>query len=253
MIYGTDMGGFASGFVHKRLFRAAKGFVTSGFNPLAAAAGFVSPTSQRAEQLAVRRPAPRSQTARPSATSAAEKEAGRAAKFANGGQALAITGGGRCGFGFVRDAAGNCVRRGRDLFDPLGLFGGPAAPSAAVAAAPAGVAAQAVMGRFGAAYVPGSRIIDRAICLPGDVVAVDGLCYPRSKLRNADRAWPRGRRPLLTGGEMRAISTAARAGRRLELASKRLQKIGLMKKPPSRSKPKLITSGPSVHHHHSEH
>jgi len=33
-------------FVHKRLIRAASGFVTSGFNPLAAAGGFIAPVSR---------------------------------------------------------------------------------------------------------------------------------------------------------------------------------------------------------------
>lgn len=251
MIYGTDMGGFASGFVHKRLLGAAKGFVAGG--PLGAVSGFVSGTSRQAEQLPVRRTAPRSQTARPSAMSAAEKEVGRNLKFTNGGATFFNGGrnvGGRCGFGFVRDASGRCVSAVTRVPGIRGvaerLIPGGATGFELVGAA--GIPAEAVMGRFGAAYVPGSRIVDRAICLPGDVVATDGLCYPRSKLRNADRAWPRGRRPLLTGGEMRAISTAARAGRRLELASKRLQKIGLMKKPSPRRK--LITSGPTVHHHH---
>ena len=92
----------------------------------------------------------------------------------------------------------------------------------------------AVMGRFGAGYVPGSRIIDRAICLPGDVVGMDGLCYPKRSLRNSERAWPRGRRPLLTGGEMRAISIASRAAGRLTRTAVRLQDMGLIKKPVAR-------------------
>jgi len=93
---------------------------------------------------------------------------------------------------------------------------------------------EAVMGRYGAGLVPGNKVIDRAVCLRGMVLGNDGICYNRSQIRNADREWPRGRRPLLTGGDMRAISTAARAGRRLEGATKRLQKIGLMKKPTGR-------------------
>lgn len=89
----------------------------------------------------------------------------------------------------------------------------------------------AVMGRFGAAYVPGNMIIDRAICLPGDVVGSDGLCYPKKAIRNSDREWPRGRRPLLTGGDMRAISVAHRAANRLTRTAGRLQDMGLIKKP----------------------
>jgi hypothetical protein len=91
-----------------------------------------------------------------------------------------------------------------------------------------------VMGRYGAGYMPGSQIVDRAVCLPGDVVGDDGLCYPRRSLKNDQRAWPRGRRPLLTGGEMRAISIAHRAAGRLTRTAVRLQDIGLIKKPVAR-------------------
>jgi len=90
---------------------------------------------------------------------------------------------------------------------------------------------EAVMGRYGAAYVPGSRVVDRAICLPGDVVGNDGLCYPKKSLKNSERAWPAGRKPLLTGGEMRAISIASRAAGRLTRTAVRLQDMGLIKKP----------------------
>jgi len=93
---------------------------------------------------------------------------------------------------------------------------------------------EAVMGRFGAAYMPGSKIVDRAICLPGDVVGADGLCYPKRSLRNSERAWPKGRRPLLTGGEMRAISVASRAANRVTRTAVRLQEMGLIQKPVAR-------------------
>jgi len=90
---------------------------------------------------------------------------------------------------------------------------------------------QAVMGKYGAAYLPGNMVIDRAVCLPGDVVGNDGMCYPRRSIRNSDREWPRGRRPLLTGGDMRAISIAHRAGARMTRAAGRLQDMGIIKKP----------------------
>jgi len=89
---------------------------------------------------------------------------------------------------------------------------------------------EAIMGRFGAGYMPGSMVVDRAVCLPGDVVGQDGLCYPKSCLKNTERAWPAGRRPLLTGGEMRAISTASRAAGRLTRTHKRLEKMGMLAK-----------------------
>ncbi len=87
------------------------------------------------------------------------------------------------------------------------------------------------MGRYGAALVPGGRTIVRSECIRGMIVGDDGLCYNKSQIKNSERMWPKGRRPLLTGGDMAAISKAARAAGRLERTTKRLQKIGLMKKP----------------------
>lgn len=95
----------------------------------------------------------------------------------------------------------------------------------------------AVMGRYGAALTPGSLIIDRAVCLRGMQLGDDGLCYNKSQISNKQRMWPAGRKPLLSGGDMRAISIAARAGRRLEGATKRLQRLGMMKKPSPRRGP----------------
>jgi len=87
-----------------------------------------------------------------------------------------------------------------------------------------------IMGRYGAGLIPGSKIIDRAVCLRGMQLGDDGICYNKSQITNKERMWPAGRRPLLTGGEMRSISIAARAAGRLARTSKRLQKIGLLKK-----------------------
>ena len=261
-------------FVHKKLARAARGFVTSGFSPAGAAAGFLSrgaprrggrraravafvethPQSGRrhthfvddpqpalAIAPAVRRPAPRTLTARPSAMSAAEKEEGRALKFGNGQSLIDKAkdlfgrdeGPDDCGFGRVWDEVrGMCVfglgqQAGRDD-TPIG---------------------DVVMGRYGAGEMPGNMVVNRAICRPGMVIGDDGVCYNRTQISNRQREWPRGRRPLLTGGDMRAITVAARAGKRLDQAKKRLEKIGLMKKPAPRAR--RITSGPSEHHHHS--
>jgi len=102
---------------------------------------------------------------------------------------------------------------------------------------------EVVMGRYGAGEMPGNMVVNRAICRPGMVVGDDGVCYNKSQIRNSQREWPRGRRPLLTGGDMRAISVASRAGKRLERTTKRLQKIGLMKK----AAPRRISAA-AVHH-----
>jgi len=119
---------------------------------------------------------------------------------------------------------GHCVAPGSGHFREH--FGG----ESGVGAVPVG---EAVMGRYGAALRPGSMVIDRAVCLKGMQLGNDGLCYNKSQISNKQRQWPAGRKPLLSGGDMRAISIAARAGRRLEGATKRLQKLGMMKKPAS--------------------
>jgi len=89
----------------------------------------------------------------------------------------------------------------------------------------------AVMGRFGAGFEPAVFMTDTRRCGRGAVLAVDGLCYNRRDLRNSDRFWPRGRRPLLTGGEVRAISVASSAAKKLERKSKQLMQLGLLKRP----------------------
>ena len=106
---------------------------------------------------------------------------------------------------------------------PQGLCIAPTSPLGA-----ARLVGEAVMGKYGAALIPGSQIIDRAVCLVGMQLGDDGLCYNRGNITNKQRMWPAGRKPLLTGGEMNAIRTAARAGRRLAGATKRLQGLGMM-------------------------
>jgi len=231
-------------FVHKRLFSAAKGFVTSGFNPLSAVGGFLAPTTsvrassaQRAAQnqaaimrrrlprpvsrAVTRLPTSRTLTARPDASSAAEKQAGRAVKFPMSNMPVSR-------FNLF---GGDCLIPGQRIDPRTGECSFFLGDQSGRDDQPIG---DTVMGRHGAGEVPGNMVIDRAICRRGMVLGDDGVCYNRSQISNKERAWPRGRRPLLTGGDMRAISTAARAGKRLEGATKRLQKIGLMKKPASR-------------------
>lgn len=98
---------------------------------------------------------------------------------------------------------------------------------------------EAVMGRFGPAQVPGSQLRDVAICPTGMALGKDGLCYDH--LPNRDRKYPRGRRPLLTGGDMRSISVARRAGNRLANAKTDLIAIGMLKSStPRRRKKKAV-------------
>lgn len=101
----------------------------------------------------------------------------------------------------------------------------------------------AIAGRYGAGFVAGSRISDTAVCPRGTKLGNDGICY--AKLANKDRMYPRGRRPLLTGGEMRAISIAARAATRVKSNNKRLMSLGLLPKASRRAPAKV------AHHHHA--
>lgn len=238
-------------FVHGRIKRAIGGFIKGGLNPVSAATAFLAP-APRSRQVpsvfrirppglrasnrsivrnalapVVRRPVSRALTARPGPASAAEKELGRERKF--GGSRIGNTFFNppkifdRCFPPWFDDGSGGCTL---DLI-PGGGGGGTGADRDI---------GEPVMGQYGAAEMPGNMVVNRAICRPGMVLGDDGFCYNRSQISNKQRQWPRGRRPLLTGGDMRAISTAARAGKRLEGATKRLQKIGLMKKPAPRQK-----------------
>jgi len=116
-----------------------------------------------------------------------------------------------------------------------GAFPQPTGPQTAIrtelglAADPA--AGVAVMGRFGAGFEPSVVMTDTRRCGRGAVLGIDGLCYNRRDLRNSDRFWPRGRRPLLTGGEVRAISVASSAAKKLERKQKQLMELGLLKRP----------------------
>jgi len=93
-----------------------------------------------------------------------------------------------------------------------------------------------VMGRFGAGFEPSVFMSDTRRCGRGAVLGVDGICYNKRDLRNNERFWPRGRRPLLTGGEMRAISTASSAAKKLQRKQKQLEGLGLLKKSAPRTR-----------------
>ncbi len=241
-------------FVHKRLLRGVSRFVTSGFNPLAAAGAILAPAPPPRRRTGTglvvpaaapvtrttRRTAPPSTTARPSVTSGLEKERGRNLKFPE--LSVGAPGGGRniaaaapC-FPPFRMFEGSCVRP---------FLGNQPGPDDTPIGDP-------VMGRYGAGEVPGNMVVNRAVCRPGMVLGDDDVCYNRSQISNKERQWPRGRRPLLTGGDMRAISTAARAGKRLEGATKRLQKIGLMKKAAPRSRRPAVPTPAQIHHSHHD-
>ncbi len=108
----------------------------------------------------------------------------------------------------------------------------------------------AVMGRFGAGFEPSVFMTDTRRCGRGAVLAVDGLCYNKRDVRNNERWWPRGRRPLLTGGEMRAISTASSAAKKLQRKQKQLESLGLLKRPAARSR-RALPAGQRAELRHS--
>ena len=151
-----------------------------------------------------------------------------------------------CPPGFTRDQGGNCVPLRQPstggIFAPIQQL----LPGGATGRTEFGAA---VMGQFGAALEPGFRDSSTAVCPPGTVLGIDRLCYNKGDIKNKERAWPRGRKPLLTGGEMRCISIAAGAAKRLERKTKQLQSLGMLKKP-STSKRRALPPG---HHAHVSH
>jgi len=162
-----------------------------------------------------------------------------------------------CPPNFSRDASGNCVpTKELEEFRRVRATGGSAFVSQQGPVSgregqllPFG---EAVMGRFGAGLKPAVFSQQRRACPRGSVLGApeaDGssLCYNKRDISNKERAWPRGRRPLLTGGEMRAISIASGAARKLQAKNKQLQKLGLLPKPAARrAAPAHKAIGPGI-------
>jgi len=234
-------------FVHKRIFGAAKGFVTSGFNPLAAVGGFLGAGGRKSAggfdasraKFPARDVVPRELTERNGFASEQTKAVAKLVKFNGGGGAppgpLATASVQRraCPNGLVL-CKGNCVSPqspfgkrclGLETLEEQQQRGG-----GRNGRFPSG---DAVMGQFGAALEPVQMQIERSVCRPGMVLGLDELCYNKGSISNSQRLWPRGRRPLLTGGDMHAISIAARAGAKLERTTKRLRTLGMMKRTPT--------------------
>lgn len=90
-----------------------------------------------------------------------------------------------------------------------------------------------VDGRYGPAEVPDEVARMTAICPDGMVLGDDDLCY--TNIANSERKYPRGRAPLLTGGERNAITKAGQAARKMGNAKKDLEKLGLLKRPTRRA------------------
>jgi len=225
MKFGNGRPNDERGFIHKTILGGISRFASVLPIP---GAGFVSAVTGKLSRGGRPTP-PRTATARVTSFSTAQRQLGQSLKFPGFGG-----GDGACVLPARRDPrTGECrvflgEQSGRD--DVL--------------------VGEAVMGRYGAALEPGSMVIDRAVCLRGMQLGDDGLCYNKSQISNKQRKWPRGRRPLLSGGDMRAIGIAARAGARLDKTSTRLRGLGMMKAlPKARGRKKL----PVGHHAHTAH
>ena len=215
------------GFLHKSFIGRAVGGIVKRVIPVAGIASDVISTVRTLTRPTVSR----TDTARPTLAGAQEKEIGRSFKFGgNGAQDFRVGG----EFGIRRGLHGN----GRVPCEQ-GWVWSDVTQSCVFAGSPLGAQEGGVpiLGQHGAGMVAGSRIVDVATCNKGMVLGDDGICYNKRQISNKERMWPAGRRPLLTGGDMRAISIASRAGTRLEGATKRLQKLGMMKKPTRRALP----------------
>lgn len=81
------------------------------------------------------------------------------------------------------------------------------------------------LGHYGVAVTPMAMERVKLRCPRGMVLGMDNLCYNKRNLRADERKWKPGRRPLLTGGEMNAITVAARAAGKLERSKKRIRKV----------------------------
>ena len=218
------------GFVHKKLLGLGKTLVKAVVPGAAAITEGISTVRSFLGGPTTARPTvPRTLTARITPTSIAQTRFGGQVKFGSEErfQPRGIVGPPRIpGLGIHEDR-GPCLPpliRNRD-----GICVAPTSPLGART-----LVGEATMGRYGAALIPGSQIVDRAVCLPGMQLGNDGLCYNKGQITNKQRMWPAGRKPLLTGGQMNAIGIAARAAKRLEVTTKRLQRMGMMKKPATR-------------------
>jgi len=200
----------------------------------------------RERTIKTRKPArktiPRELTARISPGSEGSKVRGRALKFpetfSTTEQGLGITVGGvREKFDFLGITDNGNGGNGCEpplIMSPRGNCIAPTSPRGAEL-----FAQQPIAGVYGAGFIPGTRLVDVAQCGKKQVLGDDGICYSKTQISNKQRMWPKGRRPLLTGGDMRAISIASRAGKRMDSATTRLRKLGMMKAAPKpRAAPK---------------
>ena len=209
-------GGLSLNFVHRRIIGAAKGFLGGGL--VGAGVGFVTSGSEPPQ--------------------GSDPIPGLTTRGLQG-----VSGAERCRQqGMVINAAGRCVRSiGGISVDPRAALpgGDPFLERTSRVPVP-------MIGEVATSPFRETQTVRR--CGRGRVLAIDGLCYAPKDLRKDQRMWPPGRKPLLTGGDLNAISRAARAAGRMKTQQKRLQKLGLLPKP--KPAQRRLKSGPVEHHHH---
>jgi len=233
-------------FVHKRIGRAVKSFVTSGFSPTAAAAGFLAPqvsrtskktpvprqfqqfalTARRTAPITAPRPVTRLALAVKTGTTAelpravsrvqmATTRVGRPTPFAPTSRAKPT-----CNFGQIF-RNGRCVSIPQIIVDPLDVlrprsrrFAPDKPTQRRTTAMPRDRGFQAVEGAFGMpAAVPDEEVRTVLVCPPGMVLGHDELCYMKALLpkRSQFRKWRGQARPPVSAADARAIRKAASA------------------------------------------
>jgi hypothetical protein len=94
---------------------------------------------------------------------------------------------------------------------------------------------QAVMGQYGPALVPTELARSTSKCITGMVLGKDGLCYNKRDITNKERLWPRGTRPLLSGGDRKTL----RKARSIE---NQLGRLGMIPPRAKKKRKKLVKS-----------
>lgn len=157
---------------------------------------------------------PRTQTARVTPMSQAQKQLALSTKFPEISDIIG-------GIGGALRERGNGGPSGSLVCDPP-LVPNERGTFCSFPGSPEGGVGEARMGRFGAALEPGFMTINKRECLPGMVLGKDFLCYNKGSISNKQRLWPKGTAPLLTGGEMAAIRKADSARGKVARTAKRL-------------------------------
>jgi len=146
-----------------------------------------------------------------------------------------LTGAGTGGMSLVASGSSQCPSGSRGIppFCIDAFPGGQGSGSGLLVSSGDPRTSRAMIGA--SAVVPMTRNQTVHTCGKGAVLGIDGLCYDKRTIRKDQRKWVPGRKPLLTGGDLNAIAKAARAARRMKVQQRRLEQLGLLKRPkPSR-------------------